>query len=75
MEKNMSGPLSSEIVTKEIFFFAAFGQKHDPSKCQLFLHSSELNLKAVLLHNGNKYPYLPTAYAVNIRCSKTYILW
>ena len=34
---------------------------------ELFIDSSKVNLKAVLLHNGNKYPYLPLDHAVNMK--------
>lgn len=31
----------------------ALGIKHDPQEWRLFIDSSKLSLKAVLLHNGN----------------------
>ena len=34
----------------------ALGIKHDPQKWRLFIDSSKLSLKAVLLHNGNQLP-------------------
>jgi hypothetical protein len=37
----------------------------------LFINSSELNFKAVLLHNGNEYPAVPSAHAVYVRSHKT----
>jgi hypothetical protein len=33
----------------------------------LFIDSSKASLKAVLLHNGNKYPSVPLAHAVNMK--------
>jgi hypothetical protein len=33
----------------------------------LFIDSSKVSLKAVLLHNGNKYPSVPLAHAVNMK--------
>jgi hypothetical protein len=32
----------------------ALGPQHDPPEWRLFMDSSEVSLKAVLLHNGNK---------------------
>src|SRR6218665_1986366 len=37
------------------------------SKWRLFLDSSSQSLKAVLLHNGNNYPSLPTAHSVHLK--------
>jgi hypothetical protein len=37
----------------------------------LFVDSSELCLKAILLHNGNEYPAVPSAHAVYVRRHKT----
>ena len=34
---------------------------------RLFIDSSSKNLKAVLLHNGNKYPSLPLAHSVHLK--------
>ena len=34
---------------------------------RMFIDSSKTSLKAVLLHNGNKFPSLPLAYATNIK--------
>ena len=39
--------------------------KHDPQEWRLFVDSSNLCLKLVLLHNGNQHPSIPgghTAY-------------
>lgn len=47
--------------------FDALGQKHDPSNWRLFIDASKLSLKAVLLHNGNKYPSVPIAHAVHMK--------
>jgi hypothetical protein len=43
------------------------GHEHDPDKWRLFIDSSEMNLKVVLLHNGNKLPSVPLAHAANIK--------
>ena len=37
----------------------AVGNQHDPSEWRLFIDSSQSSLKAVLLHNGNKFPSVP----------------
>lgn len=34
---------------------------------RLFIDSSKISLKAVLLHNGNKYPSVPVAHATNMK--------
>jgi hypothetical protein len=34
----------------------ALGKHHEPNEWRLFLYSSKLTLKAVLLHNENGYP-------------------
>lgn len=47
--------------------FDALGHKHDPGNWRLFIDSSKLSLKAVLLHNGNKYPSVPIAHAVYMK--------
>ena len=33
----------------------ALGIKHDPQEWRLFINSSQLSLKALLLHNGNQH--------------------
>jgi hypothetical protein len=33
----------------------------------LFIDSSKVSLKAVLLHNGNKFPSVPLAHAANMK--------
>lgn len=47
--------------------FLALEQKHDPSDWRLFIDSSKLSLKAVLLHNGNTYPSVPVAYSAYMK--------
>ncbi|CAG5048025.1 unnamed protein product [Parnassius apollo] len=39
----------------------------DPTALRLFIDSSKLSLKAVLLHNGNKYQSVPLAHTVNMK--------
>ena len=38
-----------------------------PSEWRLFIDSSSKSLKAVLLHDGNKYPSLPLAHSVRLK--------
>ena len=37
--------------------------EHKTTEWRLFIDSSKTSLKAVLLHNGNKFPSVPLAYA------------
>ena len=37
------------------------------SEWRLFIDSSSKSLKAVLIHNGNKYPSLPLAHSVHLK--------
>lgn len=39
----------------------------DSSEWRLFIDASKISLKAVLLHNGNKYPSVPVAHATNMK--------
>ena len=45
----------------------ALGIKHDPQGWRLFIDFSKLNLKAVLLHNGNQHPSIPVGHAVHMK--------
>jgi hypothetical protein len=45
----------------------ALGHQHSIPEWRLFIDSSKVSLKAVLLHNGNKYPSVPLAHAVNMK--------
>jgi len=38
---------------------------HSPLDWRLYTHSSKLNLKAVLLHNGNTLPSIPVGHSVH----------
>jgi hypothetical protein len=40
---------------------------HDPIEWRLFIDSSKLSLKAVLLHNGNLLPSIPIGHAVHMK--------
>ncbi|KAL6487813.1 hypothetical protein MHYP_G00044390 [Metynnis hypsauchen] len=46
--------------------FEAIGITCNPNEWCLFIDSSCKSLKAVLLHNGNKYPSLPVAHSVHL---------
>ena len=43
------------------------GLKSNPEQWRLFINSSKINLKVVLLHNGNKFPSIPLAHAANMK--------
>ena len=43
------------------------GQEYNPDQWRLFIDSTRVSLKVVLLHNGNKFPSVPLAYAANIK--------
>src|SRR6218665_2358068 len=45
----------------------AIGITCNPSEWRLFIDSSSRSLKAVLLHNGNNYPFLPLAHSVHLK--------
>lgn len=47
--------------------FDAIGIPCNKEEWRLFIDSSSKSLKAVLLHNGNKYPSLPLAHAVHMK--------
>ncbi|ESO05353.1 hypothetical protein HELRODRAFT_171733 [Helobdella robusta] len=44
---------------------------YDPSEWRLFIDSSKLSLKAVLLHNGNHFPSVPIGHAAHMK--ETYL--
>ena len=39
----------------------------NPDRWRLFINSSKVSLKEVLLHNGNKFPSIHLAHAANIK--------
>lgn len=45
----------------------ALHHEHNPTEWRLFIDSSKTSLKAVLLHNGNKFPSVPLAYATDMK--------
>jgi len=45
----------------------ALGFQHDQQQWRLFIDSSTLSLKAVLLHNGNLLPSIPVGHAVHMK--------
>jgi hypothetical protein len=40
---------------------------HAPEQWRLFVDSSEVSLKTVLLHNGHKHPSIPLAHTVRMK--------
>ena len=43
------------------------GHEFNPDQWRLFIDSSKVSLKVVLLHNGNKFPTVPLAHAANMK--------
>ena len=43
-----------------------FQFEHTSGQWRLFIHSSTVSLKAVLLHNGNKLPSVTLVHAVHV---------
>jgi hypothetical protein len=41
--------------------------EHTSGQWRLFIDSSKVNLKKVLLHNGNRFPSIPMAGVVHIK--------
>jgi len=39
----------------------------NPDRWRLFINSSKVSLKVVLLHNGNRFPSVPLAHATNMK--------
>jgi hypothetical protein len=46
---------------------AAMNMKQVSEEWRLFIHTSKISLKAVLLHNGSKLPSIPIAHSVNTK--------
>ena len=47
--------------------FQEIGIAYSASDWRLFIESSKRSLKAVLLHNGNVYPFIPIAHSVQMK--------
>jgi len=45
----------------------ALGIKHGRQEWRLFIDSSKLSLKTVLLHNGKQHPSVPVQHAVHMK--------
>jgi len=45
----------------------ALHMRHSPEQWRLFIDASKTSLKAVLLHDGNKLPFIPVPYAVSTK--------
>jgi len=43
------------------------GHEFNPDQRRLFIDSSKVSLKVVLLYNGNKFPSVPLAHAANMK--------
>lgn len=47
--------------------FDDIGIEHNPEEWRLFIDSSTKSLKAVLLHNGNRFPSIPVAHSAHLK--------
>ena len=47
--------------------FQSIGMIHDQTNWRLFIDSSKESIKAVLLHNSNRYPSVPVAYSTTFK--------
>jgi len=43
------------------------GHEYNPDQWYLFIDSSKVSLKVVLLHNGNRFPSAPLAHVANMK--------
>ena len=43
------------------------GHDYNPYQCRLFIDSSKVSLKVVLLHNGNRFPSVSLAHAAKMK--------
>jgi hypothetical protein len=43
------------------------GHEYNPERRRLFIDSSKVSLKVVLLHNGNRFHSIPLAHAANMK--------
>jgi len=43
------------------------GHEYNPDQWRLFIDSSKVSLKVVLLYNGNRFPSVPLAHAANMK--------
>jgi hypothetical protein len=50
-----------------VVFMIALGHKHTPQDCRFFIDSSNLILKAVILHSGKDLPSALVGHAVYIK--------
>jgi len=48
--------------------------EYNPDQWRLFIDSSKVSLKVVLLHDGNRFPSVPLAYAANLKESYESVL-
>jgi hypothetical protein len=50
-----------------LFCYEVLGHEHNPDQWSLFIDSSKVGLKVVLLHKGNKFPSVLLAHAVKMK--------
>jgi hypothetical protein len=49
-----------------LFRYEVLGHEYNPVQWRLFIDSSKVSLKVVLLHNGNRFPSVPLAHAAKM---------
>ena len=54
---------------------ASLGISYEPDKWRLFVDSSKVSLKAVLLHDGNVLPAIPLVHAFHIKETYENLKW
>jgi hypothetical protein len=73
--RSRNATLSTFYITEEnlcychdiVGLFEEIKFEYNPKDWRLFIDSSSLSLKAVLLHNGNKFPSIPLAHSVQMK--------
>jgi len=49
------------------FIMEVLGHEYNSDQWRLFIDSSKVSLKVVLLHNGNRFPSVPLAHVTNMK--------
>ena len=49
------------------YVMEVLGHEYNPDQWRLFIDSSKVSLKVVLLHNRNRFPSVPLAHAANMK--------
>ena len=43
------------------------GHEYNPEQWRLFIDSSKVSLKVVLIHKGNRFPFVPLVHTANMK--------